>query len=720
VNIVTPSQHPTIDDSQAPRSSIAQDSLGAAPAEVLTRKMLEDILAALPVGVFVVDASGSPCYANRASLRLLGQGAEPGTAAEDIAAVYQAFVAGTDDLYPTDQVPVVRAVKGENSHIENMEIRTPDGVIGLEVWGTPVPDAKGGTSHGVAVFADITARKQAESSLNEAERLAHLGSWALDVTTRGLTCSPELLRLFGFGTGEVPAYDALVDRVHVEDRQATAAAMRTAIESGKPFVLEYRLQLPSGVLRWIRGRGRVDAAVGGAPLRVLGTAQDITEEKEVRDALWLEASHDPLSGLPNRNHLLTQMQAALARLDDQPAVVGVLYLGIDRFQLINASLGLPIGDQLLCATASRIEEVLPSECLLARVGGDEFGVLCEGQDAAGVLALADRVCAAMKAPIQWESGHLVMSVSAGVAHATSASLAPHELLRDANAAMLVAKNSGRARSAVFEPSLRAKAIGRLDTEVALRRSITDGDLEVYYQQIVTLTDGRPVGHEALVRWNHPRRGLIGPDEFIAIAEETGLIVPLGAWVMRQACIQARRFQRLDPRWARLTMSVNLSGGQLNQPDLVEMIAGALRAADLRSCDLQLEMTESVLMNDAVTTIAVLQQLKGLGLRLAIDDFGTGFSSLAYLRRFPVDVLKIDRTFVNGLGQDLEDSAVAATVVSLADTLGLSTVAEGVETELQRDCLLGLGCERAQGYLFARPVSASDAETTLVTAAIVGG
>jgi EAL domain-containing protein (putative c-di-GMP-specific phosphodiesterase class I) len=261
--------------------------------------------------------------------------------------------------------------------------------------------------------------------------------------------------------------------------------------------------------------------------------------------------------------------------------------------------------------------------------------------------------------------------------------------------------------------MRTTAVGRLHTEQALRRSIADGDLRVHYQQIVTLADGyRPVGHEALVRWMHPRRGLIPPDEFITIAEETGLIVPLGSWVLREACLQAKRFEMLDPRWSRLTMSVNLSGVQLGQSDLIEMVATALRESNLRSDRLQLEMTESVLMTDAANTVTILQQLKGLGVKLGIDDFGTGYSSLAYLRRFPVDVLKIDRTFVNGLGTDLEDSAVAAAIVSLADTLGLTAIAEGVETELQRDCLMGLGCQRAQGYLFARPVAASAAESAL--------
>jgi EAL domain-containing protein (putative c-di-GMP-specific phosphodiesterase class I) len=285
-------------------------------------------------------------------------------------------------------------------------------------------------------------------------------------------------------------------------------------------------------------------------------------------------------------------------------------------------------------------------------------------------------------------------------------------MQDADTAMRRAKVAGRARSALFADAMRADTVGRLDTETSLRHSIANGDLRVHYQPIVSLVDGQVLGHEALVRWAHPARGLLGPDEFIAIAEESGLIVPLGAWVVREACRQAKRFQDRDPKWPRLMMSVNLSAAQFGRPDLLDLISCALRDANLEAEDLQLEMTESVLMDDAPSTITVLETLHDLGVRLSIDDFGTGYSSLAYLRRFPVDVLKIDRTFVAGLGKNLEDSAIVAAVVNLADTLGFTTIAEGVETELQRSCLVGLGCTRAQGQLFAPAAAAPEAEAAL--------
>lgn len=556
-------------------------------------------------------------------------------------------------------------------------------------------------------------RKRFETSLAEAQSIAQVGSWEVDLTTDLVSWSRELYRLFGFGLDEERTYEALIERTHPDDRELVKKAVRTTMVDLSPFIFEHRVLLPDGTLRWVRARGRVELDAESRPERLIGTVQDITEQKAAEDALLFQAFHDPLSGLPNRPLFLDRLGQALKRMARQTSSVGIVYLDIDRFKVINDSLGYPVGDQLLLAIAGRLAGLVRPGDTLARIGGDEFVMLCEGLSGeTEAVGIADRVRAALTAPLAWDNGELVLSVSAGVALATSASVNPDSLLRDAEAAMYRAKSEGRARSAVFAETMRAKAVGRLETEISLRQSIVNGGLRVYYQPIVTLVDAEILGYEALVRWDHPTRGLLGPDQFLTIAEETGLIVPLGAWVLRDACRQAKEFQTRDPMWARLTMSVNLSGAQLGQPDLVGLIASALHDADLRPEHLQLEMTESVLMDDAATTITILKTLKGLGVRLSVDDFGTGYSSLAYLRRFPVDILKIDRSFVSGLGKDLEDSAVVAAVVSLADTLGLTTIAEGVETRLQRDCLIGLGCSRAQGYLFARPVAASESETAL--------
>jgi diguanylate cyclase (GGDEF)-like protein len=441
------------------------------------------------------------------------------------------------------------------------------------------------------------------------------------------------------------------------------------------------------------------------------------EQAHAEEALVHQSFHDPLTGLPNRLLFLDRLRQALDRAHDAESTVGVIYFDIDRFKVINDSLGYPVGDRLLLVVAKRLMGLVRPGDLFARIGSDEFAVLCEGlageDEAVGV---ADQICAAMSEPMLWQAGELVVGVSAGIAVAPFEPVDPDSLVTAAEAAMYRAKSEGRARSAVFAPTMRARAIGRLDTEVSLRQSILNGDLRLHYQPIVHLVDGQVLGHEALVRWDHPTRGLLGPDQFITVAEETGLIIPLGTWVLQEACRQARRFQIRDPKWSQLTMSVNLSGCQLGQPDLIELIASALHDADLQPDHLQLEMTESILMDDAAATINILRTLKGLGVRLDVDDFGTGYSSLAYLKRFPVDVLKVDHSFVHDLGKDPEDAAIVAAVVSLADAMGFNVIAEGVETDLQRDCLVDLGCTRAQGYLFAHPVEAAEAESALDRAA----
>ena len=556
-------------------------------------------------------------------------------------------------------------------------------------------------------------RKRFETSLDEAQRIAGIGSWDFDVATSATTWSRQLYRLLGFGLDQKPAIEAMIERVHPEDQETAGQAVRAALLEWTPFVIEHRLLLPDGTMRWVQASGRIESDSAGNAERVRGTAEDITEQKAAADALVHQAFHDPLSGLPNRLLFLDRLGQSVKRLEWHSSTVCVIYLDVDRFRVINDSIGRSAGDQLILALAGRLSALVRPGDTLARVGGDEFAMLCEALPGeADAIGIAERVRIAMTQPISWNDGEIVLSASAGVALASSSADTAESILRDAEAAMYRAKNEGRARSAVFAETMRTKALRRLDTESSLRQAITNGDLRVHYQQIVRLRDAQVLGHEALVRWEHPTRGLLGPDEFITVAEETGLIVPLGTAVLREACRQARAFQLLNPAWSRLTMSVNLSGGQLSQVGLPQLVASILGAAGLKPEHLQLEMTESVLMDDAAATITVLQSLKALGVRLGIDDFGTGYSSLAYLRRFPVDVIKIDRSFVNGLGNDLEDSAVVAAIASLADTLGLGTVAEGVETPLQRDCLLALGCTRAQGFLFARPVGARACEQAL--------
>ena len=552
-------------------------------------------------------------------------------------------------------------------------------------------------------------RKRAEQTLAHAQRIAHLGSWELDLGTNEMAWSEELYRLLGFGADQPPDAGTMLSRVHPDDRALVYAAMQTAISHLTPFTFDHRLLLPDGIVRWIRTQGYLQRTGTQTPALVRGTAQDITEQRLTEDALAHQALHDPLTGLPNRALLVDRLTQALARLAREGSMLGVIFLDIDRFKVINDSLGHPAGDQMLLAMGARLTALLRPTDTLARFGGDEFVILCEGLgDEAEAIALADRVSASMTEPLQSNEGELVVTISAGIALTTSELTTPEALLRDADAAMYSAKALGRARVEVFAQSMRRTATGRLNTEVDLRRSISDGGFRVYYQPVVNLADGRIVGTEALVRWQHPTRGLVGPDDFIPVAEETGLIVPLGGWVLAEACRQARLFQERDPS---LTMAVNLSGGQINQPGIVELVSSALADSGLSPFQLNLEITESVLMNGAAA-VRTLRMLKDIGVRLSIDDFGTGYSSFSYLKRFPVDVLKVDRSFVAGLGRDSWDAAIVTAVVSLANAMRIAVIAEGVETERQRDQLVRLGCTYAQGYHFARPLPATEIERLL--------
>jgi diguanylate cyclase (GGDEF)-like protein len=569
----------------------------------------------------------------------------------------------------------------------------------------------------VRCVADAVRRQRLESTLAVTQRTAQVGTWEVDLATNATSWSLELARLFAFSPDHDPTYEALIGRIHPEDLSTTLEAISTMLDSTGTFLVEHRIVRPDGTERWIHSEGRLEVSPMKGPERLLGLAQDITSQRATDDALFRYAFHQPLTGLPNRHLLLDRLTQALNRLARQPSTLGVFYLDIDQFKRINDSLGQAVGDQVLLAMATRLAEWGRQEDTLGHMGADEFVLVCEGLSGESeAMAVAERIRTAMLQPLAWDEGEVVVSVSVGIALCTSPSASADSLLRDADTAMHGAKIAGRARATVFAETMRTRSLGILDTEMTLRESIAKGDLRLHYQPIVNLADGKVLGHEALVRWEHPTRGLLGPDQFIGIAEETGLIVPLGAWVLSQACLQATRFQRRHPRWSDLTMSVNLSGGQLGQADLLDRISHSLGQAELRPEHLQLEMTESVLMDDAASTITILHALKALDVRLGVDDFGTGYSSLAYLRRFPVDVLKIDRSFVNGLGEDLEDTAIVAAIISLADTLGLTVIAEGVETVLQRDSLASLGCARAQGYLYARPRSAKEAEKALDQAA----
>jgi diguanylate cyclase (GGDEF)-like protein len=455
--------------------------------------------------------------------------------------------------------------------------------------------------------------------------------------------------------------------------------------------------------------------------RRLGLAQTMANEAAMAlenarlyEQVRHQAFHDPLTRLANRTLFRDRLEHALARTNRGLEQVAVLFVDLDDFKTVNDSLGHPAGDALLVAVGERLVGVLRPGDTVARLGGDEFAVLVEDvADHRDALAPAERILAAFAAPFSVAGSELFIGASVGIALGAAADRSADEVLRNADFAMYQAKSMGKRRYAVFEPGMRAAAVERVELAMLLRSAIDREELILHYQPIVDLRTGVVRGLEALVRWQQPERGMLMPGDFIPIAEETGLIVPLGRWVLRKACRQATEWQARFPAEPPLSVSVNISPRQFADPRLVDEVAEALADSGLGARSLTLEITESLLMTDSDSAITKLAGIKALGVRLAIDDFGTGYSSLSYLQRFPIDVLKIDRAFVDGVGE-AEGSALIRSIVDIGRTLHLETIAEGVERPEQPAQLIELECGLGQGFLMNRPQDAETIERFLAT------
>jgi PAS domain S-box-containing protein len=572
--------------------------------------------------------------------------------------------------------------------------------------------------------------------LLQRERLFHLITEnaadmiaVVDTNGKRLYNSPAYEKILGYSPEELAATSS-IEQIHPDDRARVLDAAQKAHLTGSGDCLEYRIRHKDGTWRVLESTSSVIPGANGETEGLVIVNRDITDRKRAEALLEHRAFHDGLTSLPNRALFLDRLQRAISvsqRHGDFK--FAVLLIDIDEFKMFNDSLGHATGDELLIQIARRLTACLRGadtvsrgvngnaenpvgDHTLARPGGDEFVVLAaELRDPSDAIRMSERIQERMKAPFAVNGQEVVISASIGIVFSGRSATA-EDVLRDAEIAMYRAKHAGKARCEVFDNAMQADAVNRLQLETDLRKALECNEFRAYYQPLVSLQDGRIVGFEALTRWQRPH-GIAMPSEFITVAVETGLIVPMNRRLLRDACQQLRRWQSLFPSVLPLFLSINVTAREFEQPDLASHIRESLHQTGIDPGCIDLEITENIAMQDAVRSAVVLSELKSLGVRLSIDDFGTGYSSLSRLQRFPVDTLKIDRSFISGMGADLESHEIVRIIVILAHSLGLKVVAEGIETQEQMDTLRHLGCELGQGYLFSRPGAAETIEELLV-------
>jgi diguanylate cyclase (GGDEF)-like protein/PAS domain S-box-containing protein len=588
----------------------------------------------------------------------------------------------------------------------------------------------------VFVGLDITERKRVEEALRESQeryalavRGANDGLWDWNLRTATIYFSPRWKSMLGYEDYEIGnSPDEWLKRVHPEEAAWLNAQIEAHIAGRSPnFEVEHRMQHRDGTYRWMLSRGLAVRDGDQVAYRMAGSQTDITERKRAEEQLLHDALHDSLTGLFNRALFMDRLSHAIDQAKRQSQYLfAVLFLDLDHFKMVNDGLGHMIGDELLIAIARRLEGCLRPGDTLARLGGDEFTILLENiHDLSEATRVADSIHQQLEHPFPLQDQEVFTTASIGIALSDTAYNSPDDLLRSADTAMYRAKSQGRARHEIFNVEMYDQVVARLKMETDLRLTLassqapttlapadTPQDFQMRYQPIVSLATGRIIGFESLVRWLHPRRGLISPAEFIPVAEETGLIVQIGHWTLREACRQLKIWQQQFPQNPSLSMSVNLSSRQFSSPDLIQQIQQAIADFDLDAHTLKLEITESAVMDDAKTATEMLCQLKQINTQLLIDDFGTGYSSLSYLHQFPIDTVKIDQSFIRCMGTEQNGEAIVRAIVGLAHNLGMTVIAEGVEDRMQMEQLSRFQAEYGQGYYFARPLTAEDAATLL--------
>jgi diguanylate cyclase (GGDEF)-like protein len=553
------------------------------------------------------------------------------------------------------------------------------------------------------------ALRASEEMLQLSMNVGRIGSYNLDYRTGLVQCGPQTRLMHGMPTGDAAmTFAAFTEHLLPEDLALSAHDIAVGLAARQEFIeCHYRLRHPLAGLRHIDARCRIEYDEARQPLSCVGVITDVTERREAQAQIAHLAHHDPLTALPNRTLFGIRLDAAVARAQ-QGELFALLCLDLDRFKEVNDTLGHPVGDALLQAVTERLNAAIRPTDTAARLGGDEFALIQTGLERPDdAITLAERLLALLQMPFELDGHHVLIGASIGIVLAPEHGTDPEALMRRADMALYAAKAEGRGRYRLFERHMDADLQARRTLELDLRQALEHDEFELFYQPVVNVASRRVCGFEALLRWHHPTRGLVSPDRFIPLAEATGLVLPIGAWVLRQACAEAAGWSD------EARIAVNLSAVQFSGAALVATVADALRDSGLDPRRLELEITETTMLQDTEATLATLHELRALGLTVAMDDFGTGYSSLGYLQRFPFDKVKIDRSFTSELGSRRESAAIVRSVIDLCHSLDMRTNAEGVETASQFATLAQIGCQEVQGYFFSPPRPAGEIPAMII-------
>lgn len=549
------------------------------------------------------------------------------------------------------------------------------------------------------------ALRDSEARLAKAQQIARMGSWEWNHSTRKISCSDGISHLLGISPRRMNAItvERLIRFIHPADFEQVRVTMEAFLELGKPFNIDCRIVCEDGTVLVVNGQGEVDIHADGTTRILSGTLLDITERKKAESEIQQLAYYDTLTGLPNRTLFHDRLRQAIAQAHREQRLVGVLFLDLDRFKSVNDTLGHLYGDRVLTTVADRLLGVVRESDTVARLGGDEFVILLTAVNhEKDINDIAGKILTELAIPVQLDNHEIFTTGSIGISIYPIDGDDVHTLLKNADIAMYKAKELDKNNHQFFSKEMNIKIVERLMLEASLRRALERSEFSLLYQPQIDAESGRMIAMEALIRWRHPDMGMIQTDTFIPLAEETGLILPIGEWVLRTACARNKAWQ--EAGFARLRVAVNLSARQFKQKNLVGMIAAVLDDTRLAPEFLELELTESTIMSNAVEAAGTLRQLKAMGVSLSIDDFGTGYSSLSYLKHFSIDRLKIDQSFVHDISTNQDDAAIAEAIIAMGHSLKLKVIAEGVELQEQLDFLKTRHCDEIQGYLVGRPLS----------------